>query len=211
MTEDVRWNLTWEAHNSSHSGERRSHARTSLTCARDSIPGGQTWVQNCTRRMSWIQKESTRRGQGNPTDAAVVYIATAWIRKYVATEPQCLYKGHNSFNLHVMYLSSQSNWRFLGVPEILHALSQPLQQELDVLCDVLIIILLLFKVLQLFQHLALNHGQSVLLPGLPLCCLFQEILGQMTRREEEKINLYVSNWIISRDILWIYACVKWER
>lgn len=86
------------------------------------------------------------------------------------------------------YLSSQSNWCFLGVPEILHTLSQPLQQELDVLCDVLIIILLLFKIFQLFQHLALNHGQSVLLPGLPLCCLFQEILGQMTRTENKFVR-----------------------
>lgn len=62
------------------------------------------------------------------------------------------------------------------VPEVLHALSQPLQQELDVLRDVLIVVLLLFQVLQLLQHLALDHGQSVLLPGLPLCRLLQEIL-----------------------------------
>lgn len=67
--------------------------------------------------------------------------------------------------------------RVQRVPEILHALSQPLQQELDVLCNVLVIVLLLLKVLQLLQHLALNHGQGILLPGLPLCRLLQEILS----------------------------------
>lgn len=68
--------------------------------------------------------------------------------------------------------------RVQWVPEILHALSQPLQQELDVLCNVLVVVLLLLKVLQLLQHLALNHGQSILLPGLPLCRLLQEILSR---------------------------------
>lgn len=66
----------------------------------------------------------------------------------------------------------------LRIPEVLHAFSQPLQQELDVLRDVLVVILLLLQVLQLLQHLALDHGQSILLPGLPLCCLLQEVLEE---------------------------------
>lgn len=64
------------------------------------------------------------------------------------------------------------------VPEVLHALAQPLQQELDVLCDVLVVVLLLLQVLQLLQHLALDHGQGVLLASLPLRRLLQEILSQ---------------------------------
>lgn len=70
------------------------------------------------------------------------------------------------------YAWNEVHW----VPEILHALSQPLQQELDVLSDILIIVLLLLKVLQLLQHFALNHGQSVFLAGLPLCRLLQKVL-----------------------------------
>lgn len=64
------------------------------------------------------------------------------------------------------------------VPEVLHALPQPLQQELDVLRDVLVVVLLLLQVLQLLQHLALDHGQGVLLASLPLRRLLQEILSQ---------------------------------
>lgn len=70
----------------------------------------------------------------------------------------------------------------LCVPEILHALSQPLQQELDVLRDVLVVVLLLLQVLQLLQDFTLNHGQSVLLPGLPLCRLLQKILETVKTR-----------------------------
>lgn len=68
------------------------------------------------------------------------------------------------------------NWRGASVcrihgeclPEVLDALPEPLQQELDVLRDVLVIVLLLLQVLQLLQHLALDHGQRVLLASLPL-------------------------------------------
>lgn len=70
------------------------------------------------------------------------------------------------------------------LPEILHALPQPLQQELDVLRDVLVVVLLLLQVLQLLQHLALNHGQGVLLASLPLCRLLEEILLQGKTIEE---------------------------
>lgn len=62
------------------------------------------------------------------------------------------------------------------LPEVLHTLPQPLQQELDVLRDVLVVVLLLLQVLQLLQHLALNHGQGILLASLPLGRLLQEIL-----------------------------------
>lgn len=75
------------------------------------------------------------------------------------------------------------------VPEILHTLSQPLQQKLDVLCDVLIIIFLLLEVLQLLQHFALNHRQSILLFGLPLCCLLQKILSDNRRVREQMFNI----------------------
>lgn len=81
-------------------------------------------------------------------------------------------------------LENLSNYMLLmrrsGVPEILHTLSQPLQQELDVLGDVLIIVLLLLQVLKLLQHLALNHGQSVLLTSLALGRLLQEVLSKRT-------------------------------
>lgn len=55
-----------------------------------------------------------------------------------------------------------------ALPEILNALSQFFQEELDVFSDVLIIIFLLVQVLQLFEHFALDHGKSVFLTGLSL-------------------------------------------
>lgn len=124
-TTNVRWYLTWEARNSSHSGELHSPARTSLTCARDSIPGGQTWVQNCTRQMScWFQKEGTAPSQRS---------------RGPCPQPQSwnmLSQNHSTFTRFRILLicmscicferQSNSRWRVKQVPEILHALSQPL-------------------------------------------------------------------------------------
>lgn len=181
--------LTWGARNSSRWGERRSRARTSLTCARGSIPGGRTWVRSCTRQMSCPYFKRTynirlRRPRGQTPALINANITADMCHIFIFKDYQMVC----------------SWWRASRVPEVLHALSQPLQQELDVLRDVLVVILLLFQVLQLLQHLTLDHGQSVLLPGLPLCRLLQEILEQTADSRLKKSW----NTIVASSVLYIH-------
>lgn len=181
--------LTWGARNSSRWGERRSRARTSPTCARGSIPGGRTWVRSCTRQMSCPYFKRTynirsRRPRGQTPALINANITADMCHIFIFKDYQMVC----------------SWWRASRVPEVLHALSQPLQQELDVLRDVLVVILLLFQVLQLLQHLTLDHGQSVLLPGLPLCRLLQEILEQTADSRLKKSW----NTLVASSVLYIH-------
>lgn len=83
----------------------------------------------------------------------------------------------NTINMWGKRNTFKTHWESMrALPKILNALSQSFQEELDVISDVLIIIFLLFQVLQLFEHFALDHGKSVFLTGLSLSWLLQQVL-----------------------------------